>query len=91
MTFFGGFEDDRAAPGRSSQRSRSSFGLEEPSALGYDAAMKCPIHGIPLVCYCPACRGSTRSEQKTQAARENGRLGGRPKGSGKKKAKKGAK
>jgi hypothetical protein len=54
--------------------------------------MKCPIHGIPLVCYCPACRGSTRSEAKAQSARENGKLGGRPKGSGKKKAiKKGGK
>jgi hypothetical protein len=62
--------------------------------LGYDLSMKCPIHGIPLVCYCPACRGGARSEQKAQAARENGKLGGRPKGSGKKQkatAKKGGK
>jgi hypothetical protein len=57
--------------------------------------MKCPIHKIPMVCYCPACRGSARSELKAMAARENGKLGGRPKGSGNKQdreaAKKGAK
>jgi hypothetical protein len=46
--------------------------------------MKCPIHGIALVCYCPACRGGARSKLKAEAARENGKLGGRPKGSGKK-------
>ena len=54
--------------------------------------MKCPIHGIPLVCYCPACRGELTSQAKAEAARANGKLGGRPKGSGKKKAtKKGGK
>jgi hypothetical protein len=42
-----------------------------------------------MVCYCPACRGEARSELKAQAARENGKLGGRPKGSGKKQTKKG--
>ena len=40
--------------------------------------LKCKIHGIPLVCYCPACRGSARSERKAESSRENGRLGGRP-------------
>ena len=48
--------------------------------------LKCEIHGVPLVCYCPACRGSARSERKARSSRENGRLGGRPP-----KAKKGAK
>lgn len=69
------------------------FWLEEPIVLGYHPPMNCPIHGIPLVCYCPACRGGMRSEQKALAARENGKLGGRPKGSGKKRktTKKGAK
>jgi hypothetical protein len=46
---------------------------------------KCPIHKIPLICYCPACRGGKQSELKAKAARENGKLGGRPKGSAKKK------
>jgi hypothetical protein len=40
---------------------------------------KCKIHGIPLVCFCPACRGSVTSERKAKAVRENGKLGGRPK------------
>ena len=48
--------------------------------------LKCKIHGIPLVCYCPACRGSVRSERKAQSSKENGKLGGRPP-----KAKKGEK
>jgi hypothetical protein len=47
--------------------------------------MKCPIHNIPLVCYCPACRGEVKSKRKAAASRANGKLGGRPKGSGKKK------
>jgi len=41
--------------------------------------LKCKVHGIPLVCYCPACRGSASSERKAASSRENGRLGGRPK------------
>src|SRR5580704_16238341 len=49
--------------------------------------VRCPIHKIPLVC--PACRaakaGSVTSDQKAAASRENGKLGGRPKGSRKKK------
>jgi len=53
--------------------------------------MKCPIHKIEMICYCPACRGSAQTERKAQSARENGMKGGRPKGSGKKTAKKGAK
>jgi hypothetical protein len=43
--------------------------------------MRCPIHNIELICYCPACRGSATSKSKAQASRENGKLGGRPKGS----------
>ena len=43
--------------------------------------MKCPIHNIPLVCYCPACRGAAKSTRKAKSSRENGKLGGRPKGS----------
>jgi hypothetical protein len=62
--------------------------LEQAIVLGYDNRMKCPIHGIPLVCYCPACRGALTSQAKADAARANGKLGGRPKGSGKKKAEK---
>jgi len=40
--------------------------------------LKCKIHGVNLVCYCPACRGSVRSKHKTEASRENGKKGGRP-------------
>jgi hypothetical protein len=47
--------------------------------------MKCSIHNIPLVCYCPACRGEATSKRKAAASRANGKLGGRPKGTGKKK------
>jgi aryl-alcohol dehydrogenase-like predicted oxidoreductase len=43
--------------------------------------MNCPKHGIPLVCYCPACRGQIATKRKSAASRENGKLGGRPKGS----------
>ena len=43
--------------------------------------MKCPIHHVELICYCPACRGSVASKAKSSASRENGKLGGRPKGS----------
>jgi hypothetical protein len=42
---------------------------------------ECPIHGIALIAFCPACRGSATSERKSQASKENGKLGGRPKGS----------
>jgi aryl-alcohol dehydrogenase-like predicted oxidoreductase len=35
----------------------------------------CPTHGIPLVAYCPACRGATggkvSSPAKVAASREN--------------------
>jgi len=31
----------------------------------------CPVCGNPLSCFCPKCRGSVRSERKTEAAREN--------------------
>jgi len=40
--------------------------------------MKCPIHNVPLVCYCPACRGSAKSKRKAVSSRENGKKGGRP-------------
>jgi hypothetical protein len=46
--------------------------------------MKCPIHKVEMVCYCPVCRGSVTSKRKAESSRENGRLGGRPKGSKKK-------
>jgi hypothetical protein len=42
--------------------------------------MKCRIHRIPLVCYCPACRGAIRTSRKAAASRRNGKLGGRPSG-----------
>ncbi len=42
------------------------------------APMKCPIHNVPLVCYCPACRGSAKSKRKAASSRENGKKGGRP-------------
>jgi len=50
--------------------------------------MKCPIHKVELICYCPACRGSVTSKSKARAARENGKLGGRPKGRSNSKRKK---
>jgi hypothetical protein len=43
--------------------------------------MRCPIHDVEMICYCPACRGSVTSKAKKNASRENGKLGGRPKGS----------
>ena len=44
--------------------------------------MKCHIHpNVEMICYCPACRGSVKSKAKRSASRENGKLGGRPKGS----------
>lgn len=41
--------------------------------------VRCKVHGVPLVCFCPACRGSAHSERKARASRQNGRKGGRPK------------
>jgi hypothetical protein len=42
---------------------------------------RCPKCSTPLIC--PVCtaaeRGSVKSKAKTKAARENGKLGGRPK------------
>jgi hypothetical protein len=50
--------------------------------------MRCPIHDVEMICYCPACRGAVSSKRKAAASRENGKLGGRPKGSkNKRKAK----
>jgi hypothetical protein len=43
--------------------------------------MKCPIHEVELICYCPVCRGAVTSERKATTSRDNGKLGGRPKGS----------
>jgi hypothetical protein len=43
--------------------------------------MKCPIHKVELVCYCPACRGEVTTKRKAASSRANGKLGGRPKGS----------
>ena len=40
--------------------------------------MRCKIHKVPLVCFCPACRGAAKSKAKAEAARRNGKLGGRP-------------
>ena len=40
--------------------------------------LTCKVHGVSLVCYCPACRGSVRSKHKAEASRENGKQGGRP-------------
>ncbi len=47
----------------------------------YSVYMKCPIHKVELICYCPACRGEVTSKRKAATSRENGKLGGRPKGS----------
>jgi hypothetical protein len=39
------------------------------------AAPKCPVHGTPLVMFCPACRGGrggrAKTERKAVAARLN--------------------
>jgi len=43
--------------------------------------MKCPIHKIKLICYCPACREAVTTDRKASSSRNNGKLGGRPKGS----------
>src|ERR1035437_10135660 len=40
---------------------------------------KCKIHGVPLVCFCPACHGGIRTARKARASKRNGKLGGRPK------------
>jgi len=60
---------------------REKVYLHYPIVLGYYVCMKCPIHHVALICYCPACRGSVTSKSKAKASRENGKLGGRPKGS----------
>ena len=52
-------------------------------------AKKCRIHKVQMVTvqleFCPVCRGaaggSATSERKAQASQENGKLGGRPRGS----------
>jgi hypothetical protein len=59
----------------------SSAGFAYPIVLGYCNGVKCPIHHVELICYCPACRGSVTSRSKARASRQNGKLGGRPKGS----------
>jgi hypothetical protein len=42
--------------------------------------MKCLTHGIELIYFCPACRGQVTTKRKAAASRNNGLLGGRPKG-----------
>jgi hypothetical protein len=42
------------------------------------AVTHCDVHQKALIKFCPACRGSVRSERKTISSRANGRLGGRP-------------
>lgn len=44
-------------------------------------APKCSIHHVPLISFCPACRGAVKSKKKAVSSRENGKLGGRPLGS----------
>jgi hypothetical protein len=41
-------------------------------------APNCPIHDVPMICFCPVCRGEKTSKSKAAAARRNGALGGRP-------------
>ena len=53
------------------------LGTNSENVMGFE----CSIHKIELVTYCPACRGSATSKRKVRASRENGKLGGRPKGS----------
>ena len=60
---------------------RKSFSLVLTNRDGYYVLMKCPVHKVELVCYCPACRGSITTARKAAAAQANGKLGGRPKGS----------
>lgn len=38
----------------------------------------CAIHNKKLVMFCPSCVGGIRSVKKAEAARRNGKLGGRP-------------
>lgn len=60
------------------------LGVVFPSSLGYIRFMnriaRCKIHDVALIC--PACvgavGGTAKTCQKAKAARENGRLGGRP-------------
>jgi hypothetical protein len=42
------------------------------------AGADCSIHKIPLVYSCPACGGAAKPKHKEEAARRNGKLGGRP-------------
>jgi len=41
-------------------------------------SLTCPEHGVALVTFCPACRGSHTSARKKVSSKINGRLGGRP-------------
>ena len=47
--------------------------------------LKCRIHGVPLVCFCPACYGTVRSKRKAKSSRANGKLDGRPSKAGREK------
>ena len=41
----------------------------------------CKVHRkTKLVQFCPACRGGKTSRRKARSSRENGKLGGRPRG-----------
>jgi hypothetical protein len=71
----------RAAVKRPSRQAGFTLYLHKPSKLGTIVRMKCPIHKIELICYCPACRGEVTSKRKAATSRDNGKLGGRPKGS----------
>lgn len=57
----------------------SRFPLAITYLLGYCSCMKCPIHKTEMIC--PACIGAASSKRKAVTSRENGKLGGRPKGS----------
>jgi len=76
-----------AAQRRQQRRIREQIGdhsrdpLHKPNWLGIVLSMKCPIHKVELICYCPACRGEVTSKRKAATSRDNGKLGGRPKGS----------
>ena len=55
--------------------------MHKPITIGKLFNMKCPIHKVELICYCPACRGEVTTKRKAASSRANGKLGGRPKGS----------
>jgi len=40
--------------------------------------VKCAVHHVNLVFFCPACRGEKTSTRKAKSSRKNGLKGGRP-------------